>query len=90
VIWGGGEDGKLTRRLVYGGVTRAGKRDGDGAVRGRGGRFWVWGAPGRQCDPQRGGARARRRMVKASTGDVVVGAEEDGVGRHPNSFKRQP
>jgi hypothetical protein len=35
VIWGGGEDGKLTRRLVYGGVTQAGKRDGDDAVRGR-------------------------------------------------------
>jgi hypothetical protein len=41
VIWGGGEDGKLTRRLVYGGATRAGKRDGDGAVRGRG-----WPIPG--------------------------------------------
>jgi hypothetical protein len=36
VIWGGGEDRKLTRRLVYGGATRAGKRDNDGVVRGRG------------------------------------------------------
>jgi hypothetical protein len=41
VSWGGGEDGKLTRRLVYDGVTRAGKRDGDNAVRGRG-----WPIPG--------------------------------------------
>jgi hypothetical protein len=29
-------------------------------------------------------------MVKAGTGDVVVGAEEDEVGRHLNSFERQP
>jgi hypothetical protein len=36
VIWGGGEDGKLTKRLVYNCATRAGKRDGDGMVRGRG------------------------------------------------------
>jgi hypothetical protein len=29
-------------------------------------------------------------MVKAGTDDVVVGAEEDEVGRHLNSFERQP
>jgi hypothetical protein len=36
VIWDGGEDGKLTRRLIYDDATRAGKRDGDSAVQGRG------------------------------------------------------
>jgi hypothetical protein len=41
VSWGGGEDGKLTRRLVYDSMTQAGKRDGDDAVRGRG-----WSIPG--------------------------------------------
>jgi hypothetical protein len=45
-IWGGGEDWKLTRRSVHGGVTQTEKHDGDDAVRVQGGRFWVWGAPG--------------------------------------------
>jgi hypothetical protein len=33
---GGGEDGKLTRRSVHGGVSQVRKHDGDDAVRGRG------------------------------------------------------
>jgi hypothetical protein len=36
VIWGSGEDGMLTKRLVYGGTTRAGKHDSDNVVQGRG------------------------------------------------------
>jgi hypothetical protein len=36
VIWGGEEDGKLTRRSVHGGKTQAGKHDDDSTVRGRG------------------------------------------------------
>jgi hypothetical protein len=36
VIWGGGEDGKLTRRSVHDDATQVGKHDGDDAVRGRG------------------------------------------------------
>jgi hypothetical protein len=35
-IWGSGEDWKLTRRLVHNGAIRAGKHDGNGAVRLRG------------------------------------------------------
>jgi hypothetical protein len=35
-IWGSGEGGKLTGRLVHGGATWAEKHDGDGAVRGQG------------------------------------------------------
>jgi hypothetical protein len=46
VIWGGWEDGKITRRSVHGGRTRAGKHADDGAVWGQGGPFRVWGAPG--------------------------------------------
>jgi hypothetical protein len=46
-IWGGGEDWKLTKRLVHGGMTRTGKHDGDDSVRVQGGRFRVRGAPGR-------------------------------------------
>jgi hypothetical protein len=35
-IWGGEEDGKLSRRSLHGGVTQVGKHDSDGMVRGQG------------------------------------------------------